>query len=432
MLITTPSSDAALTEKLDKIETGIAEAEAKLPDLEKQLDGAKGAWANLEDLALDSPEFKEAQEARGRLGAVQDEITNLRNAQVATLKLLNKKPENRLSVADRQPSGDHSDPRGGFDPSAVLDDESLEALADLVGTTHRFGSIELSGEIVSRDEFAVAITSPDVGGMIQPDHRGMVEPVQPPLSLLNLLSWGKTTSNSVPYVATTGIIDGAVEINEGQVPPELELSFEDRDAKVKTIAGFLIAQRDTMDDADRLDSLIRSQIPNAIRRRLENQAANGDGLGPNLLGIRRQAGIQSVEATAEQNALDVMLRAVTLIYLRGHIANGHALYPVDMESIRMMRDTNGNYMFGHPSQVGPVTAWGVPMVPVIAVPSGRPLTGDFSKAEVTVRSGTSVRFADQHNGTFLERRLTALGETRLALPVHYPDAFVDGDVTPGP
>lgn len=385
----------------------------------KARDAAREAFAGADPTKTDSDEFKQAQAAVKALGEVENQIADLHAAEVLALELR----------GDSAPAGDPSDPRAqGWDSSVILANGNAEKLARYAESTGQFGRLE-AGRVASRETLAADIGTSTVGGLIQPDRRGLQAPVQRPLDILSLVSSGTTNSNLIEYVQSVGINTGAAEVAEGQVKPELALAFTDADAPVRTIAGWLKLRKQTLADAPALQAFVDNQIRYAVQRRLNDQIMAGNGTGENLRGILNTTGVQTTTVAGTDNIADRVLKGITSVLLTDQQASAVALNPVDWQAIMLLRDasgasaTTGGYVFGGPAGTVTPRIWGLPAVASQAVPAGTALVGDFAQAQVMIREGLRVLFSDSDQNDFVTNRVTMLGELRAGLLVWRPDAF---------
>lgn len=417
---------------------------AKLSSLEEEIDGlrdehaaaqrdvqsARDTFAANDQLDTDSDEFAAAEKAVGKAGALADRIADAQAKQVAILGLLGD--TSAVPGRERRAAGDRTDPRatGVWDSGELFAGEVAAQLERASASSGRFGRIE-AGTVASREALAAEIGTTTVGGLIRPDYRGLQVAPQRPLDILDLVSTGTTDSNSIEYTQSSGINSGALEVAEGALKPELDLTFTDADAPVRTIAGWLKLRKQTLSDAPALRSFVDGQLRYAVRRRLNDQVANGNGTGQNLRGILQTTGRQVPTVTATQNLLDRLLRGITVILLTDQAANGVAVNPLQWEQILTLRDRSGGeddtggYLGGGPFGTTARTVWGLPLVGTAAIPAAKGLVGDFTKSQVLIREAVQVLFSDSDQDDFIRNRVTMLGETRAAHLVWRPDAFAE-------
>lgn len=263
-----------------------------------------------------------------------------------------------------------------------------------------------------------------------------------PTTLLDIMNIAQTTSSSIDFVAVTGFTNSAAEVKEwdtGETPdnfglkPESDLTFALKNEPVQTIAHWIAASRNILDDVPRLRNLIDMKMVQGLRRRLEGQIIAGNGTAPNLRGIRNTSGIQtrsgasgsvSARYAATDTALDTIRRSITDIALAYGVADAVVLNPADAETMELTKDDNGNYM----NVYDPVAqrVWRVRVVENLALTANRAMVGAFNGgATLYIRQDAVIRFFEQHADFAIRNALVILAELRAALEVTEPEWFVD-------
>lgn len=259
-----------------------------------------------------------------------------------------------------------------------------------------------------------------------------------PTSLLDIMNVSPTNSSSIDFVVVTGTTNAAAEVNEYSagafgLKPESNLAFALINAPVQTIAHWIAASRNVLEDAPRLRNLIDVKMIQGLRRRLEGQVVAGDGIAPNLKGIRNTGGIQTRSGAAGSASarfvvgdtrLDTIRRAITDVALAFGRADAIVLHPGDAEAMELQKDDNSNYM----NVYDPVAqrVWRVRVVENLAMTANRGLVGDFSAgATLYLREDAVIRFFEQHSDFAIRNALVILAELRAALAVSDPELFVD-------
>jgi HK97 family phage major capsid protein len=184
-----------------------------------------------------------------------------------------------------------------------------------------------------------------------------------------------------------------------------------------------------------LRTLIDTLLPFDVRRRIDNQVINGNGVGQNLKGILAQTGLGNAPFQAGDNPADAILRAMTVTILSDAEPNFVAIYPTVWQDLLLTREAGGatgsgrtgTYLYGGPGSIGASpgvpTVWGLVMTPSIAIPATTPLVGDSNGASLLWREGINIRVSDSDQDDFVRNRVTLLCEGRVALPVWRPASF---------
>jgi HK97 family phage major capsid protein len=447
-------TDTGIRDRLKEVRDKATELRAERNTAKAERDAAKQAFADANhDIAnvTEWPEFKAAEEATARVGRIDDELNDLGNAEKAILKMLGESgsdPETAAAAAHAS----LEQRSGGWDSHRLLageDSEYQQALKRGVFTSqHQFGTIEL-GRITSREEAAAFLspmqadlptgTGADVGtpgGTVVPyDRRGIQGFRLRQLRMIDLLPQGTTDSNTIEYVQVQTIPGSAAETAELAIKPAEGLSLGDATAPVRTIAGWIKVARQALDDMAALRTLIDTLLPFDVRRRIDNQVINGNGVGQNLKGILAQTGLGNAPFQAGDNPADAILRAMTVTILSDAEPNFVAIYPTVWQDLLLTREAGGatgsgrtgTYLYGGPGSIGASpgvpTVWGLVMTPSIAIPATTPLVGDSNGASLLWREGINIRVSDSDQDDFVRNRVTLLCEGRVALPVWRPASF---------
>jgi HK97 family phage major capsid protein len=183
----------------------------------------------------------------------------------------------------------------------------IEQLATRGGGGGSFGSEGNLGEIVVASDgfqnlkrgskesgkitvssFHKAITSP--GGQNQPlvpDMRvaGIIPPGLRPLTIRDLLSQNRTTSNLVQFTRENVFTNAAApQMGEGVAKAQSDMTFTLANAPVQTLSHWIGASVQVLDDAIALSDYINSRMLYGLKLVEENQILNGDGPGKTFPG----------------------------------------------------------------------------------------------------------------------------------------------------
>lgn len=220
---------------------------------------------------------------------------------------------------------------------------------------------------------------------------------------------------------------------------------------VSTVAHLTspIHRQDLM-DSNILQQLISGDLLWGLESALEEQLIDGDGVGPNILGMLRTPGILTATRAGDDGySLIVALRsAITKIEMQGLVPTGMILNPLDHEALETSTLTSGSLAFAEGSgQSLPLDrsarrAWGVPIVSSIGCPQGTAVVADFANAtrlysrEEANITWTENMFSNDMFGTgisgnlFEGNMIVFRAEGRWGFGVGIPAAIVKVDLTP--
>ncbi|MBC3213860.1 phage major capsid protein [Serratia fonticola] len=267
------------------------------------------------------------------------------------------------------------------------------------------------------------------GSLIQPMQiPGIVMPGLRRLVIRDLLAQGRISSNSLEYVREKLFTNNAAPVKEKAQKPESDLTFSKETANVKTIAHWIQASRQVMDDAPMLQSYVNNRLLFGLAFKEEDQLLNGDGTGDNLTGINAVATAYdtTLNATGDTRA-DMIAHAIYQVTESEFNASGIILNPRDWHNIALLKDNEGRYIFGGPQAFTSNIMWGLPVVPTRAQAQNTFTVGGFDLAsQVWDRMDATVEVSREDRDNFVKNMLTILCEERLALAHYRPQALIKG------
>lgn len=293
----------------------------------------------------------------------------------------------------------------------------------------------------AKGSFSVPVQAAITTTQNDPTNGYPVEPMRVPgiigsperrLTVRDLISGGRTASNSIEFVQETGFSNAADVVSEApsSVKPESNITFDLQAAPVATIAHWIQASKQVLSDAGMLQSYIDGRLRYGLKLKEELQLLKGSGVGLNINGILTQATAYSNPGVvvAAATKIDLLRIAMLQVALAEYSADGIVLNPIDWAEIELTKDSQNRYVIGNPlSLIGP-TLWGLPVVPTQSMDQGDFLTGAFQLgAQVWDREDASVMVSTEDRDNFVKNMVTILAEERLALTVYRPEAFVTGD-----
>lgn len=252
----------------------------------------------------------------------------------------------------------------------------------------------------------------------------LIEAIQQPLSLIDLIPTGVTSQQSVVYMEETTYTNGAAEVAEGGDYPEAALALTEKSSPVRKIAVFLPTTDEQLEDVPQAEGYINRRLPFMVRQRLNSQLANGNGTAPNLRGLTNVAGTQT-QAVGTDDLTDASYKAMVKVNVTGGAqANAFVYNQLDWQTVRLMRTADGLYIWGSPQDAGPERLWGLPVVFEQALAQGTQIAGDFANySEVDIRRGLNVKVSDSHGSFFTQGKLAIRADIRAAFVVYRPSAF---------
>ena len=275
-------------------------------------------------------------------------------------------------------------------------------------------------------------TDPKGGILVSPQAvPGIFAPMDQELRMRDLLNVQRTTSNAIEFIEETGFTNAAAPVAEKDLKPQSDISFAAETATVKTIASWIPATRQIIDDAAQLRGYIDGRLVYGLKLTEENQLLYGTGTGENLQGLMTHTGVQAApDPGAEETRIDRIRRSITLARLAGYPVTGIILHPTDFAEIELAKGTDGHYIWVTVPAGGGTQLWRVPVVESLAMQEDSYLLGAFGLgAQIWDREAANVRVSEHHADYFIRNQIAILAEERLAMTIYRPEAFVRGSLT---
>jgi len=251
--------------------------------------------------------------------------------------------------------------------------------------------------------------------------------------LRDLLNVGETSSNAIEYPVDFGGFtnNAGPQASELDAKNESDLSTELKTEPVKTIAHWILASRQVLEDAPMLRNYIDGRLLEGLMLEEDDQILNGDGTGGTLSGILTNSNIQDIGSTGDVDANDTKLdhvrRAIAASRTSNYRPNGILVHPEDWASLELEKGSDGHYIWVTVPQGGEARLWRVPVVESNAMNPGEFLVGNWNlAATLWDRQQSNIRVSESHADYFVKNAVAILAEQRLALTVYRPQAFVKG------
>lgn len=325
--------------------------------------------------------------------------------------------------------------RGPGDPPAqlksigqhVVDSDAVKTLLQQKNGQARV-TIELKDIMTGSATLGTGV-SPS-SSLVVADRQPIIQAPMRALVVRNLITPGSTTSNAIEYPVETDdpLVTSAAVVSEGARKPQSNITFDLRSTPVRTIAHFMKASRQIMDDVAQLQSYIDGRLRFGLQYVEETELLYGDGTGQHLLGIIPQASAYVAAFTpASMQKIDALRLAALQATLALYPATGYVLHPTDWAQIELTKDSQNRYLVGDPQNQIVKRLWALPVVDTPAMAVGHFLTGAFQLgAQIFDRMTMEVLISTEDQDNFVRNMITIRAEERLALAVYRPAAFIYG------
>jgi len=330
-------------------------------------------------------------------------------------------------VRGRHGGGSYSSSMGGGGRGLGAAVVGSSQFRDLIASPGRKGRALLS----LPSELAAITTIQPTGGrdtLVAPDFQPA--PVAPPtrrLTIRAMLNPGRTSSNAVSYVRETGFDNQAdFQVSEGQPKEESNLTFEMLTAPVCTLAHYVEASKQILDDAPVLAGYIDGRLRYGLSFREEQVLLFGTGENDTPNGLVTQATAYSAPFTpTSPNMLDTLGTAIAQAEAAEYPVTAIIMNPVDWRKAILLKDGEDRYLSAGPFGMNTPRLFGIDVIPTNAMPEDSWLVGSLGYAarlrdreDVTVELSTEAEF---------KRNIVVIRcESRFALTVERPESLIAG------
>lgn len=267
---------------------------------------------------------------------------------------------------------------------------------------------------------------------------GIVPEARRQLHVRDLLPSRPTTSPLIYYVKVSVPMAIASPQVEGSAKAETTVQFTTASAAVQTLAVFVKASKQVLDDFTELEGYIRSALPYSVNKAEDLQLLSGSGTGQDLNGLVTQASAFNVallSAAAGYQRIDQLSAAIEQVEILDEVSPTFiVLNPRDWWNIVRTKDGFGKYLVGDPMNDSLPTLWNRRLVSTTAMPSGTFLVGNGDPASVEIRDRMELQvdISTEDSDNFEKNLITIRAEKRLALLVYRPQAFITGTFATSP
>jgi HK97 family phage major capsid protein len=248
------------------------------------------------------------------------------------------------------------------------------------------------------------------------------------LTVRDLLSQFRTISNMVAYTQELVFTNAAApQAGEGTSKAQSDLTFQLQNAPVQTLAHWIAASTQVLDDAQALSDYINARLLYGLKLVEENQLLTGDGTGQNLSGLITNSTAYNRGTAGGDTDLDVIRKAKTQVRDSNFEADGCIVHPHDWERIELTKTTYGEYIASVPKDGAAPRLWEMNVVSTPAIPVGKFLVGAFKMAAaIWDRNDATIEVSREHQDFFIKNLAAVRCEERLALTVFRPLALIYG------
>lgn len=255
-----------------------------------------------------------------------------------------------------------------------------------------------------------------------------------PLTIRQLFRAIPVATNMVNSLREASWTNDAAETSQGAAKPESDITFEQYNVPITTVAHWIKVSNQLISDAPAIMAYIDSRLRDGLAQRIDAQLLNGNGTSPNLSGLTDSGNFTAYTASSGDLLVDAINRAKYTLWAKGHMPDVVVVNPADWGSMERTREVYssgnlGTYLYGMPGEAAGVNPFGVRIVLSSNMTQGKFLIGALNTAAVLYNRTGAVVEMGYINDDFTKNLVTIRAEERLGLGVERPSAVLYGDIT---
>ncbi len=264
---------------------------------------------------------------------------------------------------------------------------------------------------------------------------GIVAEPDRQLRIRNLLPAGRTSSNAIEYPRENVFtnlagpqVGGSPEAFENVTKPESNITFTLQTASVVTLAHFIPASTQVLEDSPMLESYINTRLMYGLKLYEDTNLLNGTGANGELPGLWTNRTAYTVPSpNSYTTKLDVLRNSITLAWQSNYAPTAFVLNPQDWADLELSKDSQGRYLFANPQNQADPRVWGLPVVVTNSMTADRFLCGAWPMAAMIFdRMDAAVAMSLEDDQNFRKNMVTIRAEERLALAIFRPAGIIGG------
>lgn len=351
--------------------------------------------------------------------------------------------QSRIEELDKRMTSAALKPESKSFVDTLKENDSLQKLVRGEATKCR---IEIAGKhAMDILERKTTVTTAAVGfptSGVMPEERGsFVSEARRALRIAEIIPRRATSLGKLYWPKTNASMSNASPQGAQGTTAKLEnaMTFTTANAEVQTIATWIPASKQVLDDWNELAGILTNSLNYYTNKEVDEQLLSGDGTGYNLNGLTTQA--QSFDTSLLPSAalgytyIDTIASAFEQVDADDELPSDYVvLNTTDVWKLRKTKDDQGRYMIANPQDNAVFTLWGRRVVPSNTMTAGYFLAGSAqaAAAEIRDRMGITVDISTEHSDYFTKNLVAIRAELRMALCVYRPNAFVYGALASSP
>ena len=264
---------------------------------------------------------------------------------------------------------------------------------------------------------------------------GIIHEPNRALRMRDVVPTGRTSSNLIEYAKENVFTNNAgpqvgqsPEVFENVTKPESAITFTLATSAVTTLAHFIPASKQILDDAPGLASYIDARLMYGLKLKEDDEILNGTGTNGNLTGLwtGKTAYAQTASPHPYSTKLDIVRDAIRQCHGSNYQPDVIVLNPQDWAAIELAKDSQGRYLFANPQTAAQPRLWGLPVVLSNTMTAGRFLVIASPSCMIFDREDANVQVSMEDSTNFQKNMCTIRAEERLAFVIFRAAGIVGG------
>jgi HK97 family phage major capsid protein len=222
--------------------------------------------------------------------------------------------------------------------------------------------------------------------------------------------------------------NSAAGVLQGGEKPESDITFEQYNVPVETIAHWIKVSNQLLADAPAIVAYIDTRARDGLAEEIDRQLLLGTGVAPTISGLTDTGNFTAYSAFSDDLVVDAINRAKYQLWAIGNMPDTVILNPADWGAMERSREGSGTgmYLYGIPGTIASQNPFGVSVILSNFMPAGNFLIGALQRSAVVyARSGAVVEMG-YVNDDFTRNLVTIRVEERLGLGVERPSGILYG------
>lgn len=260
---------------------------------------------------------------------------------------------------------------------------------------------------------------------------GMIPGSFVPTTVRETLRVIPVTTNAVESLRELAWTNSAAEVSEGAAKPESDITFQQYDVPVRTVAHWIKMSNQLLADAPATAAYIEVRLRDGLAQRIDSQLINGNGTSPNLSGFTDSGNFTAYTPESDDNLIDAINRIKWAMWATGNAPDTVFVNPADWGALERLREgtNSGTYLYGAPGTNANANPFGLTIVPTPYLAAGKIIVARLSDSALLYQRAGAVIEMGYVNDDFTKNLVTVRAEERLGLACDRPAGIFYGDYT---